>query len=42
MELGKMLQLPQEDWLNLTLMGEKIGYAHIYTEQSQYIGEEDI
>ncbi len=42
MELGKMLQLPQEDWLNLTLMGEKIGYAHIYTEQSQYLGEEAI
>ncbi len=38
-ELEKMMQLPQEDWLNLTLMGTKIGYAHIYMEKSQYEGE---
>ena len=42
MELEKMVQLPQEDWLNLSVMGEKIGYAHIYTEKSQYLGEEAI
>ena len=24
-ELEQMMQLPQEDWLNLTLMGTKIG-----------------
>ena len=37
-----MVHLPQEDWLNLSVMGEKIGYAHIYTEKSQYLGEEAI
>lgn len=42
MELEKMLQLPQEDWMNLTVMGEKIGYAHIFAEKSQYLGEESI
>ena len=42
MEVEKMLQLPQEDWMNLTVMGEKIGYAHIYAEKSQYLGEESI
>lgn len=31
-----MMQLPQDDWLNLTLMGTKIGYAHIYVEKSRY------
>lgn len=42
MEPEKMVQFPQEDWLTLTVMGEKIGYAHIYTEKSQYRGEEAI
>ena len=37
-----MMQLPQDDWLNLTLMGTKIGYAHIYMEKSQYEGEDTI
>ena len=32
-ELEKMVQLPQEDWFTLTVMGEKIGYAHTYTEK---------
>ena len=41
-ELEKMMQLPQEDWLNLTMMGTKIGYAHSYMEKSQYNGEEAI
>ena len=35
-EIEKMMQLPQDDWLNLTLMGTKIGYAHIYMEKSRY------
>ena len=34
-----MIQFPQDDWLNLTLMGTKIGYAHIYLERSEYQGE---
>ncbi len=41
-EIEKMMQLPQDDWLNLTLMGTKIGYAHIYIEKSRYEGEEAI
>ena len=35
-EVEKMMLLPQDDWLNLTLMGTKIGYAHIYMEKSRY------
>ena len=38
-EIEKMMQLPQDDWLNLTLMGTKIGYAHIYMEKSRYEDE---
>ncbi|MFP6723513.1 MAG: transglutaminase domain-containing protein [Candidatus Poribacteria bacterium] len=38
-KLENMLQLPQDDWLNLTLMGTKIGYAHVYAEQSEYDDE---
>ena len=38
-EIEKMMQLPQDDWLNLTLMGTKIGYAHVYMEKSIYEGE---
>ena len=41
-ELEKMIQLPQEDWLNLTIMGTKIGYAHSYMEKSQHNGEDAI
>ena len=41
-EIEKMMQLPQDDWLDLTLMGTKIGYAHIYMEKSEYEGEEAI
>ena len=37
-----MMQLPQDDWLNLTLMGTKIGYAHIYMEKSVYEDEDAI
>ena len=38
-KLENMLQLPQDDWLSLTLMGTKIGYAYLYAEQSEYEGE---
>ena len=41
-EVEKMMQLPQDDWLNLTLMGTKIGYAHIYMEKSSYDEEDAI
>ena len=41
-EVEKMMRLPQDDWLNLTLMGTKIGYAHIYVEKSRYEGEDAI
>ena len=41
-EIEKMMQLPQDDWLNLTLMGTKIGYAHIYMEKSIYEGRDAI
>ena len=41
-EIEKMMQLPQDDWLNLTLMGTKIGYAHIYMEKSRYEGADVI
>ncbi|MCH8294739.1 hypothetical protein IH992_26945 [Candidatus Poribacteria bacterium] len=41
-EIEKMMRLPQDDWLDLTLMGTKIGYAHIYMEKSEYEGEEAI
>ena len=41
-EIEKMVQLPQDDWLNLTLMGTKIGYAHIYTEKSRYQDQDAI
>ncbi len=41
-EIEKMMQLPQDNWLNLTLMGTKIGYAHIYMEKSRYEGEDAI
>ena len=36
------MKLPQDDWLNLTLMGTKIGYAHIYMDKSKYEGKDAI
>lgn len=30
------MKLPQDDWLNLTLMNTKIGYAHIYMDKAKY------
>jgi len=36
------MNFPQDDWLNLTLMGTKIGYAHIYMDKSKYEGQDAI
>lgn len=36
------MELPQDDWLNLTLMGTKIGYAHVYMDESKYEGQDAI
>ena len=38
-EIMKMMQLPQDNWMNVTLTGTKIGYIHTYMEQSEYEGE---
>lgn len=42
LEIEKMIKLPQEDWMNLMLMGTKVGYAHIYMDKVEYAGEEMI
>ncbi len=42
LEIEKMIKLPQEDWMNLILMGTKVGYAHIYMDKVEYAGEEMI
>merc|ERR1711900_87861 len=34
--VAQMIKLPQEDWLSLSLMGAKVGYAHIYAEEGTY------
>jgi len=34
--VAEMIKLPQEDWLSLSLMGAKVGYAHIYAEKVTY------
>lgn len=39
-EFEKMLKHPEEHWYDLTMMGMKIGYMHIYLEKSEYQGEE--
>ena len=39
-EVEKMFRLPQDDWLNLELMGTKAGYAHIYMDSAVYEGED--
>jgi hypothetical protein len=41
-EIEEIMQLPQEDWLDLTLMSTKSGYAHIYMETSEYEGQQAI
>ncbi len=38
-EVERMFPLPQDDWLNLELMGTKAGYAHIYMDNAVYGGE---
>ena len=39
-KVESMFRLPQDDWLNLELMGTKAGYAHIYMDKTAYKGEE--
>jgi len=41
-ELEKFIHLPQEDWMNLTIMGIKVGYAHVFMDKAEYDGEEMI
>ena len=38
-QVEKMFRLPQDDWLNLELMGTKAGHAHIYMDNAVYEGE---
>ena len=39
-EVERMFRLPQDDWLNLELMGTKAGYAHVYMDNAVYEGDE--
>ena len=39
-EVEKMFRLPQDDWLNLEIMGTKAGYAHIFMDNALYKGED--
>ncbi len=39
-EVAKMFRLPQDDWLNLEIMGTKAGYAHIFMDNAVYKGED--
>lgn len=39
-EFEKILQHPQEHWYNLTMLGKKIGYIHLFLERAEYQGEE--
>ena len=41
-EVERMFPLPQDDWLNLELMGIKAGYAHIYMDNAVYEGKDVI
>ena len=41
-ELEQFIKLPQEDWMNLTIMGTKVGYAHVFMDRAEYDGEEVI
>ena len=41
-EVERMFPLPQDDWLNLELMGTKAGYAHIYMDNAVYEGKDVI
>ncbi len=42
LKFEEMLKQPQEHWYDLTMMGMKIGYMHIYLEKTEYQGEEMI
>ena len=39
-EFEKMLKHPEEHWYDLTMMGMKIGYMHVYLEKVEYQGED--
>ena len=39
-EVERMFRLPQDDWLNLELMGTKAGYAHVYMDNAVYEGKD--
>ena len=42
LKFEEMLKQPEEHWYDLTMMGMKIGYMHIYLEKTEYQGEEMI
>lgn len=42
MEFENMLKQPQEHWYDMSMMGMKIGYMHIFLEKAEYEGEEMI
>jgi len=42
MEFNYFYKLPQEDWMNLMIMGIKAGYAHVFMDKAEYNGEEMI
>ncbi len=42
LKFEEMLKQPEEHWYDLTMMGMKIGYMHIYLEKTDYQGEEMI
>jgi hypothetical protein len=41
-KLEQVIKLPQEDWMNLMIMGTKAGYAHVFMDKAEYNGEEMI
>ncbi len=41
-EIDKTATYPQEHWYNLTLMGMKMGYIHVYIDKTGYEDEEMI
>jgi len=41
-KLEQLIELPQEDWMNLMIMGIKAGYAHVFMDRAEYKGEEMI
>ena len=41
-KLEQFIKLPQEDWMNLVIMGIKAGYAHVFMDRAEYNGEKVI